>query len=117
MELRRKVHQTLKSVTQDFETLNFNTIISGLMELLNEMAPRKHRVPLEPSLERSGKIYLRMMAPACRTSPKTVGAHRARLFHPDQPWPEVDEEAAKEEEITLIVQVNGKLRDRLIPTR
>ena len=36
-DLRRKVHQTLKSVTYDFETFNFNTIVSGLMELLNEM--------------------------------------------------------------------------------
>jgi leucyl-tRNA synthetase len=56
-----------------------------------------------------------MMAPVC---PHIAEELWERVGHDysihNQPWPEVDEEAAKEDEITLIVQVNGKLRDRLV---
>jgi leucyl-tRNA synthetase len=80
--LRRKVHQTLRRVTHDFETFEFNTIVSGLMELLNEMAKaRQAGAAGTPAWNEAVDIYLRMLARA--------------------------------EEITLVVQVNGKLRDRI----
>ena len=43
--LRRKVHQTLKSITRDYDVFEFNTIVSSLMELLNEMSKAKSRLP------------------------------------------------------------------------
>jgi leucyl-tRNA synthetase len=114
--LRRKVHQTLKSVTYDYETLNFNTIISGLMELLNEMGTAKTQGAFgTDAWQEAESIYLRMMAPACPHIAEELWERTGHVYSiHDQPWPEVDEEAAKEDEITLIVQVNGKLRDRLI---
>jgi leucyl-tRNA synthetase len=113
--LRRKVHQTLKSVTYDYETLNFNTIISGLMELLNEMGTAKAQGAFgSDAWQEAQSIYLRMMAPACPHIAEELWERTGYEYSiHDQPWPEVDEEAAKEDEITLIVQVNGKLRDRL----
>ena len=115
-DMRRKVHQALESVTHDFETFNFNTIVSGLMELLNEMNTAKAQgaFATEPWKE-AQSIYLRMMAPVC---PHIAEELWERTGHDysihTQSWPEVDTTATREEEITLIIQVNGKLRDRLI---
>ena len=114
-DLRRKLHQTLRQVTHDYETFEFNTIISALMELLNEMyKAREAGAAGSPAWEEALDIYLRMMAPA---TPHIAEELWARLGKPysihQQPWPEVDVEAAKEEEITLVVQVNGKVRDRI----
>ncbi len=114
-DLRRKVHQTLDSVTRDFENFNFNTIVSGLMELLNEITAAKSQGAFgTDTWKETTDIYLRMMAPVC---PHIAEELWAQTGHPysihNQPWPKVNKAATKEEEITLIVQVNGKLRDRL----
>jgi leucyl-tRNA synthetase len=115
-KLRRKVHQTLIQITRDFKEFEFNTIISGLMELLNEMyRVRELGVPATAAWSEAQEIYLKMLAP--------VAPHIAEELWTDvfgkpysvhqQSWPEVDLEAAREDEITLVIQVNGKVRDRL----
>lgn len=113
--LRRKVHQTLKLVTRDYETFEFNTIVSGLMELYNEMTKaRQQGAAGTPAWSEAQSIYLRMLAPI---APHISEELWARLGKPysihTQPWPEVDEAAAEEQQITLVVQVNGKVRDRI----
>jgi len=113
--LRRKVHQTLRSVTRDYENFQFNTIVSSLMELLNEMVRLKPVVGGSPAWNESTRIYLLMMAPL---APHISEEIWGQLGHPysihQQSWPQVDEAAAAEEEITLVVQLNGKLRDRIV---
>jgi leucyl-tRNA synthetase len=114
--LRRKTHQTLKRVTYDFENFEFNTIVSSLMELLNEMGRAKNAGAFDSKeWNEAADIYLRMLAPVC---PHIAEELWERLGKPysihTQPWPQVDEEAAKDEMITLIIQVNGKLRDRIV---
>jgi leucyl-tRNA synthetase len=113
--LRRKVHQTLKRVTRDFEAFQFNTIISSLMELLNEMyKARDAGAAGSPEWNEAFEIYLKMLAPV---APHISEELWMRLGKPysihTQKWPAVDEAAAREDEITLVVQVNGKLRDRI----
>ncbi|MFN2197184.1 MAG: leucine--tRNA ligase [Anaerolineales bacterium] len=114
--LRRKVHQTLIQVSRDFETFEFNTIISGLMELLNEMyRVRDLGVPGTPAWDEALDLYLRMLAPvAPHVSEElwTEALGKPYSVH-TQSWPEVDEQAAREDEITLVIQVNGKVRDRI----
>ncbi|MDT8382012.1 MAG: leucine--tRNA ligase, partial [Brevefilum sp.] len=114
--LRRKVHQTLQSVTRDFETFNFNTIVSGLMELLNEMTTAKMLgVFSTEAWKEAESIYLRMLAPVCPHIAEEIWSLSGYEYSiHNQAWPQVDEEATREEEITLIIQVNGKLRDRLV---
>jgi leucyl-tRNA synthetase len=114
--LRRKLHQTLRQVTRDYETFEFNTIVSALMELLNEMYKASEQGATgSVEWQEAQDMYLRMMAPA---TPHVAEELWARLGKPysvhTQPWPEFDEDAAREEEITLVVQVNGRVRDRIL---
>jgi leucyl-tRNA synthetase len=115
--LRRKVHQTLKHVTRDFEQFEFNTIVSGLMELLNEMYKAREAGAVgSPEWDEAIDIYLRMLAPVCPHIAEELWTSvlgKPYSVH-TQPWPKVDEEAAKEDEITIPIQVNGKLRDRIV---
>lgn len=114
--LRRKVHQTLQSVTLDFEQFEFNTIISSLMELLNEMSKaREQGAGGTPAWDEAVDIYLRMMAPITPHIAEELWAYMGKPYSIHaQDWPQVDESAASEEEITLVVQVNGKVRDRIV---
>jgi leucyl-tRNA synthetase len=113
--LRRKVHQTLRQVTHDFETFEFNTIISALMELLNEMSKAREGGAVgSQEWDEAQDIYLRMLAPVAPHVAEELWAHHGKPYSiHSQPWPEVDEAAAAEEQITLVVQVNGKVRDRI----
>jgi leucyl-tRNA synthetase len=114
-ELRRKVHQTLRQVTHDFETFEFNTIISALMELLNEMSRARDQGAVGSREWDEGlDIYLRMLAPVAPHVAEELWAYLGKPYSVHtQAWPEVDESAAAEEQITLVVQVNGKVRDRI----
>ncbi len=114
--LRRKVHQTLKRVTHDFENFEFNTIISSLMELLNEMyKAREAGAAGTPEWDEATEIYLKMLAPvAPHIAEELWTNHLGKPYSiHQQTWPKFDEEAAKEEVIELPVQINGKVRDRI----
>jgi leucyl-tRNA synthetase len=115
--LRRKLHQTLKRVTRDFEQFEFNTIVSSLMELLNEMYKAKEAGAAGTSeWDEAIDIYLRMLAPVCPHIVEELWVDvlgKPYSIH-TQPWPKADEEAAKEDEITIPIQVNGKVRDRIV---
>ncbi len=112
--LRRKAHQTVRAETRDFDKFEFNTIISSLMELLNEMQKLKPETYGTPAWEESVEIYLKLLAPV---APHISEELWERTGHPysihTQSWPKVDEAAAAQDEITLVVQVNGKVRDRV----
>jgi leucyl-tRNA synthetase len=113
--LRRKVHQTLKRVTRDFEKFEFNTIVSSLMELLNEMyKAREEGASGTAEWAEAQDIYLRMMAPVAPHISEELWMRMEKPYSiHTQKWPAVDEVAAYEDEVTLVVQVNGKLRDRV----
>jgi leucyl-tRNA synthetase len=114
--LRRKVHQTIERVTDSLETFGFNTAVAGLMELKNALMAAK-RTPLvnTPAWNEAIQTMLVLMAPF---TPHIAEELWARIgcsysIH-NQPWPAFDPEIAKEDEITLVVQVNGKVRDRIM---
>jgi leucyl-tRNA synthetase len=113
--LRRKVHQALSQITHDFETFEFNTIVSGLMELSNHLS-RARELGAAGSAEwdEAVDIYLRMMAPVTPHIAEELWSLRGSPYSiHNQAWPEIDQEAALEEQITLVVQINGKVRDRV----
>ena len=115
--LRRKVHQTLKRITRDFEQFEFNVIVSSLMELLNEMyKAREAGAAGSAEWNEAKEIYLKMLAPVAPHIAEELWTNHLRKPYSvhQQSWPKVDEEAAKEDMIEIPVQVNGKVRDRVL---
>ncbi|WP_420265456.1 leucine--tRNA ligase [Candidatus Magnetominusculus dajiuhuensis] len=111
--LIRKTHQTIHKVTQSIERdYHFNTAIAALMELLNEAnALRPSNDEDYAALNFAVRSMLLLLSPfaphICEELWEAVGEKDSVLHHP---WPQWDEEAAKEEEIELVIQINGKVR-------
>ncbi len=117
--LRRKTHQTIRKVTQDLEErLHFNTAIAAVMELLNLVEDTLKKVPEDERLNsvlketlRAVVLLLSPMTPhLCEELWQALGEEGLVA---EAAWPVWDEEAAREEEVTIVVQVNGKVRDNL----
>ncbi|MDD5747912.1 MAG: leucine--tRNA ligase [Actinomycetota bacterium] len=113
--LRRFTHSTIKKVTEDIEEFAFNTAISFIMELVNEI----YRLTGEEScpagaLREAVETVLNLLAPF---APFITEELWHALGHEESihllPWPEYDPELSKPQEFTLVVQVNGKVRDKL----
>ncbi|MDO8664174.1 MAG: class I tRNA ligase family protein [Candidatus Liptonbacteria bacterium] len=108
-ELQRLLHQTIKKVTDDVENLRYNTAISSLMILLNKMEEKK-------SLSQfTLNSFLKLLAPFAphMTEELWQRTQRQPVFKSvhSEAWPEYDEKLLKAETFTLIIQVNGKIRD------
>jgi leucyl-tRNA synthetase len=115
--LRRRVHQTLQKVTSDFENFEFNTIISSLMELMNEMYKAREAGAVgSEEWNEAQDIYLKMLAPVAPHMAEELWTNQLGKPYSvhQQKWPKVDESAAKEDMIEIPVQVNGKVRDRVV---
>jgi leucyl-tRNA synthetase len=115
--LYRKTHQTIRRVTENIETnFHFNTAISGVMELVNLVATTLgDRKEIDPTVQRETlEIVLTLLSPMvphfCEELWQMSG-HSLPLNN--AAWPEYNIEAAKEEEITIVVQINGKVRTKL----
>jgi leucyl-tRNA synthetase len=112
---RREIHLVLKQITHDFERLQYNTVISGAMKLLNTLEDATRDGAADPALVHEGlSVLLRALYPAC---PHITHALWVELGYAaaqgdllDAPWPAVDEAALVQDEIELMLQVNGKLR-------
>lgn len=122
--IRRRVHQTIIRVTRDIEERwHFNTAISALMELTNDLYPFAERIEREGSpphsfdvavLKEAVENLLLMLSPFTPHIAEELWertGHEGSIY--GQPWPKPDLEAAKEEMVTVVLQVNGKVRDRM----
>ena len=112
--IRRKLHQTLKKITEDFETRwHFNTCISSVMELVNVLYAEEEKISAEPMCECVQMLAL-MLAPFAPYLSQEIweeSGGQGPVFR--QPWPPFDPDLAKEELAEIVVQVNGKLRGRI----
>jgi leucyl-tRNA synthetase len=114
-DLRRKTHQTIKKVTQDMEAFAFNTMIATLMEFNNYLIRAKEMPVAHTSAwDEAIEALLLMLAPSCPHIAEELWTRTGRPYSiHQQAWPIWDPDLAAEEVFTLVVQVNGKLRDRL----
>lgn len=115
--LIRKTHQTIKGVTNDIEKdYHFNTAIAALMELVNDISSFVPETDEDRSvLGIAIKNTLLMLAPFAPHIAEELWeaiGEKNSIF--EQPWPVWDEELTREEEIELVVQVNGKLRSKIL---
>jgi len=118
--LHRKTHQTIRKVTRDLENdFHFNTAISAVMELVNlifshvsEESEHKIKPAVIKEAVNATLLLLSPMTPhICSELWEAVG-HAEGIEK--QAWPAFNPESAKEEEITIVLQVNGKVRSRLL---
>ena len=113
--MRSLTHRTVRDVTRDIEQFAFNTAVSFIMELVNGIyrytsEGEPDRVVLSEAVEAA----LNLLAPFAPfiTEELWSSIGRTGSVHAE-PWPSFDEELARPEEVTLVVQVNGKVRDRI----
>ncbi len=111
----RVTHQTIKRVSGDLDKLHFNTMLATLMEFTNYLAKVKEtQIVGYSQWEESINILLRLLAPTAPHLTEELWQQTGREYSiHNQSWPVWDETLAKDEEITLVIQVNGKLRDRI----
>jgi len=115
-EFRRWMHKTIRKVTRDIEGFQFNTAVAALMEWLNYFQDQQGKVPAalwKEALEAMVRL-LSPMAPFIAEELWQEGlGHRGESVH-TLPWMDWDEAAIQEAMVTIVVQVNGKVRDRLL---
>ena len=113
--LRRKVHQTVRKVTGDIERFHFNTAISAIMELVNQMSDYDKSSEVDPAVLSEALenlvVLLSPFAPHLADELWEKMGKSGSVYL--ESWPTWDDQIAKEVEITVVVQVNGKVRDRL----
>jgi leucyl-tRNA synthetase len=114
-DLRRWTHKTIRRVTDDMEAFTFNTIIAGLMEFTNALQRAKDTAVYgTESWEEAIETLLLLLAPCCPHIAEELWAQTGRPYSiHQQAWPAFDPDLAVEEVITLVVQINGKLRARI----
>jgi leucyl-tRNA synthetase len=117
-ELEGELHRLLKKVGEDLPELKFNTAVAALMSFLNELSSRSHALSAA-----DWALFLRVLAPFAphlaeelwEGLPSKVRSSRGSgedSIH-QQSWPSFDKELVSREKVTIVVQVNGKLRGRL----
>ncbi len=115
-DLRRKIHETIKKVSDDCERrLTFNTAIAAIMELTNAISKfndssEQGKAVLREALETTA-LMLAPIAPHAMHSIWSELGHTSSIL--EAGWPEVDEEALKRDAIIMVIQVNGKVRAKL----
>ena len=120
--LRRKTHQTIAKITSDFEQLHLNTSVAALMELFNQITdfnadPTKASEADVFAVREALEALVIMLAPF---APHVAEEMWEGLGHPNgllsetPRWPSADPELARREELEIPIQVNGKLRSKVI---
>ncbi len=115
-DLRREMHVVLKQVSYDYDRMQYNTVVSGCMKLLNALEDFKADGSHGDNavLCEGVSILLRMLYPACPHISANLWAELGYAAKAgdllDTAWPEVDESALVRDELELMLQINGKLR-------
>jgi leucyl-tRNA synthetase len=113
-ELLGLAHRTVRKVTEDIDRFHFNTAVPALMVLSNELGDYLADAPREETYAEVLRLLLLLLAPMTPHIAHELWEARGHgeMLATEQ-WPTWDEELAREETVTLVIQVNGRVRDRL----
>jgi len=110
-ELRRLLHQTIKKVGEDIENFRFNTAISALMILWNELKNQNFA-------KDTAEIFLKLLSPfAPHFTEELWGKFGNKKSIHLENWPQYNEKFIKTEEYILVIQINGKMRDKIMVSK
>ncbi|MDY2816136.1 MAG: leucine--tRNA ligase [Bullifex sp.] len=109
MDLNKTLHKTIRKVTEDTATLNFNTAISQMMVLVNEM---NRLVVVPKKVIETLALLLSPYTPHLAEELWSMMGHEPSVAN--QSWPTYDEELCREDTMEMVVQINGKLRSRIM---
>jgi len=110
--LQRQIHITIGKVTENIDRIHFNTAISAIIELLNAAYVQENDTADVTDAVETMILLLAPFAPYISEELWHKRGHSDSVHH--QPWPSFDPEIARAEETTVVIQVNGKLRDRMV---
>ncbi|MDP2947883.1 MAG: leucine--tRNA ligase, partial [Nanoarchaeota archaeon] len=105
-ELLQKINYTIKKVGEDIENFKFNTAISSMMELVNVWSEKENVLSDEDA-----ESFLKILAPFAPHIAEELFNKKQSIFETE--WPEYDEKLIKKGTIDLVIQVNGKMRDKI----
>jgi leucyl-tRNA synthetase len=112
--LRRAMHRAIQRVTGDIEAFKFNTAVAALMEFSNALWTHQQEHGITPASQEATTTMIRMVAPFAPHIAEELWESQGKAYSVhQQPWPEFDPAMTVEETITLVIQVNGKVRDRI----
>nr|PZN30837.1 MAG: leucine--tRNA ligase [Actinomycetota bacterium] len=113
-ELLGVAHRSLRKVTEDIERFQFNTAVPPLMVLANALSDYTNGEPRKETFDAALRLLLLMLAPMSPHIAHEIWERRGfEGMLAEQPWPDWDPDLAREETVTMVVQVNGKVRDRI----
>jgi len=113
-DLVRLTHRTIKTVTEDIEKIRFNTMISSLMEFTNYLDDvRTKGAVSEEAWKNAMQVLMLLIAPTAPHMAEELWTQTGRTYSiHNQKWPAWNEDLTQMQQVTLVIQVNGKLRDR-----
>jgi leucyl-tRNA synthetase len=115
-ELQRWMHKTIQRVTEDIADFEFNTMVAALIEFTNALTDMKtEAIQRSRGWRHALEILTLLMAPSTPFVAEEMWQMLGNPFSVHrQEWPRFDPEMARDDEVEMIVQVNGKVRDKLV---
>ena len=114
-EIRRETHAMIRKVSADIERFRFNTMIAAMMEFSNALSRLREAGPVDQDAWDEAIDALTLcLAPSAPHISEEIWSRRGHVgsVH-EQRWPEWDEQLARDETVTVVVQINGKVREKL----
>ncbi len=111
----RKTHQTIEKATREIESFSFNTYLASLMELSNVVAKYKAEIYGTEAWKEAVKNLMLLLAPACPHLTEEIWRRLGYEYSiHNQKWPVYNPEMAAEETVEIVLQINGKIREKVV---
>jgi leucyl-tRNA synthetase len=112
--VQRKTHQTIAKVTREIESFSFNTYLASIMEFTNTMAKHKPEIYGSNAWITGVKTLLLLLAPAAPHITEEIWSRSGFGYSiHNQSWPEFNPELAAEDTVEIVLQINGKIREKI----